>query len=287
MCAHIQPPYSQLRHICWGLLLNHNPAETWIGVMADYALYMDDSGHPDNQPFVVAAGFVATEQHWLAFEPEWNGVLDQYGFTEAFHMTDFMSRERSTKRRSAIIDDLTAVIRRHTQASFTGAVDVTAYRKINEEYALEECLGTPFAIASRGMAKEMRGWKEQNLATGDHFLLFAESGTKHRGDMAEVFRRDRLPEPHNVPKSMPAVQPADMLAWEMFNHLKTGKQYRRVQRLIGDGATYGALFSEQDLKATCVAARVPLRSEMPPDAPPIVFHSALKRPRRRTIKHPS
>jgi hypothetical protein len=39
-----------------GILLNHNPARTWVTVVTEYAAYLNDSGHPAGQPYVVAAG---------------------------------------------------------------------------------------------------------------------------------------------------------------------------------------------------------------------------------------
>jgi hypothetical protein len=70
---------------------------TWIAVMADYALYIDDSGHPDDQAFVVVAGFIATEKEWLDFDPAWKSALKDNGLAEPFHMTDFMRQKRPTQ----------------------------------------------------------------------------------------------------------------------------------------------------------------------------------------------
>ena len=66
--------------------------------MVEYSLYLDDSGHPKDQPYVVAAGFVATEQQWQNFKPRWETALKKYGLGDTFHMTDFMSEKRSTLR---------------------------------------------------------------------------------------------------------------------------------------------------------------------------------------------
>ena len=55
--------------------------------MPDYSIYIDDSGHPDDQPYVVAAGFIAPEKNWLAFEPEWKDALAKHGIGDVFHMT--------------------------------------------------------------------------------------------------------------------------------------------------------------------------------------------------------
>jgi hypothetical protein len=40
-------------------------------LMTEYAGYFDASGAPDDKPFVVVAGFIATEKQWLEFEQPW------------------------------------------------------------------------------------------------------------------------------------------------------------------------------------------------------------------------
>ena len=42
--------------------------------MNEFAGYLDDSGHPD-QDLVVAAGFVGKEEQWLLPDTEWKCVL--------------------------------------------------------------------------------------------------------------------------------------------------------------------------------------------------------------------
>ena len=62
--------------------------------MTEYALYLDDSGHPKDQPYVVVAGFIASESQWLSFEPAWKAALAKYGLGDAFHMTDFSAKNK-------------------------------------------------------------------------------------------------------------------------------------------------------------------------------------------------
>jgi hypothetical protein len=253
--------------------------------VSEYRLYIDDSGHPDDQPFVVVAGFVSTAEKWAAFETAWPATLRSLGLKTVFHMTDFMTQKRKVKERSAILETIRGVIAGHTLAQFTGAVDIHGYRRVNDEYALEECLGAPLALAARGMALDLNRWKVGHLGPADTLLLFAEEGSKHRGDLAAVFERDRLPAPTTVKKSVACVQPADILAWSMFDYLRTGKPLRRVQRLIGGQDTFGSMFREDDLRRTVaeMIPRIMLRSELTPAAT-ISFHTTPKRPRKRTIK---
>jgi hypothetical protein len=108
----------------------------------------------------------------------------------------------------------------------------------------------------------------------------------HIGDVMQVFKRDRLPEPTPVCKEVAALQPADILAWEMLRYFRTGvlsKNARRIGRVKHED--FGGLFEDRQLIETCKNAGVPLRSTIRPGAK-ITFHSAPKRPRRRSITRP-
>lgn len=52
--------------------------------MTEYALYIDDSGHPVDQPYVIATGFVSTEERWLKFEKEWDAALSSLKIRRPF-----------------------------------------------------------------------------------------------------------------------------------------------------------------------------------------------------------
>jgi hypothetical protein len=267
-----------------GLLLNHDPGRTRIAVMGEYAIYLDDSGHPSNQPFVIVAGFVSTEQKWLAFEPDWKAALLRHGLGPVFHMTDFEYKYKGSKQRGSVLDDLISIINKHTELFFVCGVDVNGFRKANELYALEECMGAPYAIATRGVVHNVGEWVENYLnPKTDHYLVFVEDGTLHRGDMQEAFRRDRLPVPQSVPKEHPCVQPADLLSWEMLNSFKSSNNHRRSFRnLILTRPGLKGMFFEKQLFENCKTLKIPLRSALQPGMK-IVWHNSPKRIRKRSI----
>ena len=249
--------------------------------MTEYALYLDASGHPDDQPYIVVAGFVAAEQQWLAFELEWKTALGEYGLGSVFHMVDFEASK--LPNRGQILQRLTEIINKHTLAHFSCFVSLKDYKKLNETYMVEEVLGTPYALAARGMATFVNTWKKANLKKGDCLLTFVERGTKHQGDMDEAFRRDALEVPIPVPKAHPSVQPEDLLAWEIFNFLKKGNERRSLVNLMKDREFYEGIMQEQNLIETCKNAKVPLRKDVPKNVE-FVYHSSPKRTRKRTIR---
>lgn len=260
-----------------------------VTIMTDYALYLDDSGHPDDQPFVVVAGYVASESQWLALDTEWRGVLAKFGLDAPFHMTDFMKAKYSSFKRDQTLSELAHITKKNTLFPFVYAIDVAAWKRVNDELALEECHGAPFAFATRGLAKELNEWKTQNLKAGEHLLTFMEQGTKHFGQLEEVFKRDGIPALNQVPKDMIQVQPCDVLAWEAFNWLKAGspdkpsKNLARLTNHIRIKQPLGGIFYEADIRRICTDTNVMLRSSLR-EGDTIRFHSNRKRVRRRTIK---
>jgi hypothetical protein len=277
--------YSLIRHLCWGILLNHDPERTWIAIVTEYALYLDAAGHPDDRDYLVAAGFIASEKEWMAFEPEWKDALRRHKIGPIFHMTDFEARHRKDPNRGKILEDLTRIICAHTITSFSSNLDIPAYRRVNDTFAMEEHVGTPYAIVARGLARNLIKWADKHLAPDDRLLIFVEEGTKHHGDMEQAFLRDGLPIPQKVPKEHPAVQPGDFLAWEAASDVYCGARRRRsrVNLIVRDTAANHGHFGEPEMINGCLKMGVPRRSQLAPDAK-IVYHSAKKRIRKRTIK---
>ena len=279
--------YSLIRHLCSGVLLNHDPERTWIAIVTEYQVYLDDSGHPDGQPYVVVAGFLSTEPKWVAFDLAWKAALQRNGLPDVFHMTDFEATIKDKKKKGIILEDLTTTINNHVVAALSCSVDMTAYKKVNGTHCVEEWLGKPFAMAARAVARGINTWKRNFFREGDHLLVFIEEGTKHRGDMEETFRRDDLPIPQMVPKKHPSVQAADILAWESFYYLRHEDTRRRsMVNLLRNKFPCDDLegvFHEHNLLKTCEQAKVPLRASVPPNVG-FVYHSTPKRVRKRTIK---
>jgi hypothetical protein len=280
--------YSIIHHLCWGILLNHDPASTWIAIMTEYAAYFDDSGHPDDQEAVVVAGFIASERDWLLFEREWQEILDKDGI-ELFHMADFEKNKVWPQyKKDAILRRLVNAIKIRTVKSISQCVLMDAYRKINERYAFEESVGAPYALAGRTVAKSLNDWKKDFAEPGDKLLVFFEDGTKHKGEFMDAMQRDGLPCPVFLkkPEATP-LQAADLLAWEMFNAFKTRDIRPSLKKMLGslplESPDHG-YFDVSTLERICKHkdAKVPLRSSLAPGTV-IVHHNSPKRHRRRTI----
>lgn len=276
--------YSLIRHLSWGVLLSHNPDSTGIAIMTEYASYLDVAGHPDDKPYVIAAGFIASERQWIDFESAWRALLKKLGLGRVFHMVDFEAdNSRTREEKDAILKQLVTAILAHTRSEVICGVDMDAYRRVNQTYALEQCAGTPYAITARTVSKNVRYWKNKHCRRRDKVLIFVEQGTKHHGDMEEAFRRDRLPVPQKVPKDHPASQAADLLAWEAAFYYRTQVWRESFRRLIGKDKHMDGMYLEQDLIQMCLDCGIPPYRDMPPEMQ-IMYNNSPKRPRRATIQ---
>lgn len=261
-------------------------------VPPQFIAYFDDSGHPDDQPAVTVAGFISTAEQWHLLAKEWEAALAAEGIGSGiFHMTDFVAGRcdyegRSSDRKKILLDKLICIIRTRTRMSFSAIVPMNAYKHVNQIYALEESLGRPYGIAGRTVAAQLKAWsKKYNHSSGDVEIVF-EQGAKHTGDLMDVFQRDSFQHVSFKGKGEAvALQAADLLAWESLNAYKKGPKIElrsSFDALLEHPFDHGT-FTEDDLKAACEKAGVPLRKDLGPN-PEISFHLSVKKLRKRTIE---
>lgn len=252
--------------------------------MVQYVAYFDDSGHPNDQDVVLVAGFVSTKEQWHLFERDWRQVLDPLGI-DVFHMADFEGSPRWSRfQKDVTVERLARTVATRAQFLIAHVVPMAAYRTINEEYAFEQEIGAPYALAARTAARSLNEWKARQPGR-DEVLLVFEHGSKHKGDFIEVMKRDGLPTPSFAAKECLPLQAADFLAWETFNRWKnpSGPMRWSLDKLLdvpGDHSEY----TEQVLLEMCTSRGRPVSrySELPPNRE-IVFHSLMKRVRKRSV----
>lgn len=251
----------------------------------EYAGYFDDSGHPDDQDLLVVAGFVSSNEQWRLFERDWRYVLDPLKI-DPFHMTEF---ERSTRwsrsEKDNILFRLVRTIAVRAQFYIAHVVRMSAYREINNEFAFEQQVGTPYALAGRTVARSLNEWKAREPTLRDKLLVVFEDGTKHKGDLIDVMQRDALPSPvFRKKQELIPLQAADLLAWEVFNLVSGVDPMRssldKLTDLPGDNSDYG----KDALREMCTQRepRVDRYDQLPKDTQ-TMFHTLGKKPRRRTI----
>jgi hypothetical protein len=255
-----------------------------------YAGYFDDSGHPDDQSAVVIAGQIANQEQWLYLENEWQErIKKEFGREIVFHMTDFMARGGDFKgidrrQHSHLPMTLARIICGRVEKQFGIVVPMKTYRQINEEYAFEEIIGTPYALAGRTVTRSIDEWKDKYASESPYPLLIFEDGSKHKGDLREVMNKDEKPEPiFRKKEDIVSLQGACFLAWEMFQYFKTGKETPELTYMVDSyvPSDFG-IINECDFLHIVKLGNVKRRSDMDKNKV-VVFHNSLKRIRRRTI----
>jgi len=87
---HAYDDYSALYSLACAIF----PVDDWRGrLMAQlsaFTAYVDASGHPSDQPFVIVSGFVANCHQWLFFNRMWESIHKQFGVELPFHAADFL-----------------------------------------------------------------------------------------------------------------------------------------------------------------------------------------------------
>lgn len=253
-----------------------------VGEMAEYIAYFDDSGHPDDQEIVLVAGFLAPVKQWTLFESDWQRMLSRTGI-DVFHMTDFeASKQLTRKEKDVILLQLVSLIRARSQFYICALVPMKDYIAINNIYAFEQFVGTPYALAARTVVAVANEWMQGNAPDGNVQFVF-EDGTKHKGDFLDAMTRDGLTLPcFRTKNEAVPLQAADWFAWETFNSFKINHVRPSVGSLLRAIPGDAGVFYESDLQRMCEEMPVPEYSELLPGAR-IAYQPLLKKFRKRSI----
>jgi hypothetical protein len=198
-----------------------------------FTLYCDASGSPydQNTAAFVVAGFVASAEQWIGFERNWNSVLVDYKVS-AMHMKEFAHcagefaewKGDEAKRRN-FLSRLINVITTRMRHSFVNAIQMDAYRKVNQEFMLEESL-KPYSIAAGSCVGKVKRWADKWGVPQDQIAYVFEEGDADKGDMMEKLKIGQNIIPLFLPKAKSvAFQAADLLAYE---HLLAHKKLVKI-----------------------------------------------------------
>lgn len=256
--------------------------------MKEYTAYFDDAGHPDDEDFVIAAGFIASET--LLFEKEWQLIVDRHEITDRkgrarFHRTDFeASRKWTRPEKDTILMQLCCLIRARTQFYISKIVDMAAYRAVNDVYAFEQNVGTPFALVGRSAATALNKWK-RSYPDRDKLLVVFEDGTKHKGDFMDAMQRDGLRCPSFAsPVDAIPLQAADLLAWDALYAIKHKRTKQGLDMILAALPGDEGIFARKQLEEMCVTSDPPMQKYSEnPEGVEVAYHTLPKKVRKRRI----
>ena len=195
-----------------------------------YTAYFDESGSPDDAPAVVVAGFVALDESWVKFDPEWRAVLREYRVS-SLHMKEYAHSRREfaswkgdEKKRKKFLETLISVMKRYTLRSFAQGVIMADYRTIDQASGhLLEFLGEAYSLCARTCVKDVNSWATRRRYNRCRIKTVFEDGAVPKGKFIERMKADKQPAPIFEKKNACApFQAADLLAYELL------KRYRDV-----------------------------------------------------------
>ena len=268
-------------------------SNVWFALMGEYAAYFDDSGHPADEPVFVVGGSVASEEQWLRLENDWRIVFKNYGVS-TLHMTDLEARVGEykgwgRKRKDEFLCSLVGLLNLRCSRHFCAGIFMDSYREMNREYTIEESIGMPYALAARVLVAKLHDWQDAKEVERSKLHVIFEDGTYGKGDLLEVFAKDRIPTPSFVKKTDSiAVLAADLVAWECFHAiLQDTKKHPAprpsMARIMEHDFVEGVMRQPELMNLVNHPDKpIKVRSALPPNVE-FVFRSAPKRPRRRRL----
>jgi hypothetical protein len=237
-----------------------------------FTAYFDESGTHDQSAALVVSGYVASVQQWEKFDKEWKDALADEGLTH-FHMKDFAhsKKEFSTwkdnePRRKRFLERLINIIRKNVRKSFSNAVILDAYRKVNSKYTFQEYLGKPYAFCARLCMTGVEYWKEQHDYQDEVPSIF-EDGAHDKGAFLDILKRDKYLIPvFGQKREHTPLQAADFVAWEnlkIYNQKEAGtlntKRLRKPFLALYSMPQDWGVYTIKNLEDICRIYNIPLR----------------------------
>ncbi|HEX8474852.1 MAG TPA: DUF3800 domain-containing protein [Pyrinomonadaceae bacterium] len=238
--------------------------------MAIYTAYFDESGSPDEGKALVVAGYVANAEQWVKFDVEWRAALASEGI-KRFHMRDFAHSRREfeswkgdEKRRTAFMKSLVEIIRRNVRKSFSQAIILDGYNRVNEKYQLAEQMLLPYSLCAFACARSVNTWaKEHGYIEPVNYVY--EDGAKHKQQFKKVMEHQGYPEPvfRNKDDNV-AFQAADLVAWESLKfyramETRTFKRFRQSYAALYSMPYDWYVYLGEHLEGFCQQSGIPLR----------------------------
>jgi hypothetical protein len=185
-----------------------------------YTAYFDESGDKSVRVF---AGFVAANDQWDRFEPDWNRVLARFSApplhmrTFAHSRDEFSAWKGDEKKRADFLRSLIGVIKLRTRTSFASAVLVDDFNDVAKRYPDLGAQHTPFSIAGNACLVKLARWAERSSISPEDVAVLFEDGASEK----KVFVRHALSHLHFRPSfaaksEFAAFQAADLLAFEFL-----------------------------------------------------------------------
>jgi hypothetical protein len=159
-------------------------------------LYLDASGNVADQPAVVVAGLLGTDEIWAQLDPLWSDFLTRHGLVR-FHATDYWARQRPYSRLDddkyrALHSEICVMLTQFNLMAIGCGVSVAAFNEWRNS-ARDFHLPDPyFFCLSQVLRKAIMGITEYPRDTGIEIICDIESKNAPLGREIANWRTERL-----------------------------------------------------------------------------------------------
>jgi hypothetical protein len=208
--------------------------------MFELEIYFDDSGTDGGTPVAVAACYVSSKEQWGQFVKSWDKVRVDEGF-DVFHMAEFVAKAEAghkpfcdwdNTKKERVYGKLASIVNTRARMGFAIAVpkkpfDRFVFPEFKELYAKDH-----YTWAVKSVLGLVENWREKFGITIPMQYVFDRGtlGQQQINDIWIQFEQIKSAEqkygivPRGVmfqdDKVFKPLQAADILAWQMQNHLR-------------------------------------------------------------------
>lgn len=187
-------------------------------------VYIDESYDDQGPPILCVAGYVYRKRKAIEFSRGWANYLRRKGLpyfhmAEAAHTKSGIFKDRPDLARE-VETELIARTRASTEIGLATTINEDDYAELMQP---REGMRSAYAAALLMLMSQVRRWADRTRFSGK-IAYFFEAGHKHQQDanafMAWLFESERIASKFHygghafLPKATPALQPADLLAWQ-------------------------------------------------------------------------
>lgn len=226
--------------------VGHTPMLSWTVLswwlaMFQFEVYFDDSGTDGTNEIAIAACYVSSKEQWDEFNRNWKEVLEDEGF-DHFHMAEFVAKPEaghepfcgwSDERKKRVYRRLAGIMNVRVRHGFAIAVpkkdfDAHAPREFKEQYAENH-----YVFAVKSLFGRLEVWRgKYHVAVPMQYVF--DRGAPGERQIKEIWGKYSQDEEARKrygladnggalfqnKKLFRPLQAADILAWQMHNHMR-------------------------------------------------------------------
>ena len=209
--------------------------------MFEFEVYFDDSGTDGTNEIAVAACYVSSKEQWNEFNRNWKEILEEEHF-DHFHMAEFVAKPEaghkpfcdwSNEKKKRVYSRLAATINIRVRHGFAIAVpkksfDAYVLQEFKEEYAENH-----YVWAVKSLFGILEEWRKKYRIVVPMQYVF-DGGSLGDRQLMEIWMRYSQEEEARTryglaeydgvlfqsKKVFRPLQAADILAWQMHNHMR-------------------------------------------------------------------